>query len=270
VIKIGKVRFVFYFLGSALLFFVGRRFVVSASNVAGYYASYITYPILVAQNKIVVPVRSFFQYRKSIKELTQENECLREKNESLLAEFNALKAQMHYLGDVRELVEFKKRYDPEIAILGQILFKQFSDENHYFFVNKGSSHGIKPDMIALYNNCLIGRVSDVYPWYCKIIAVTDKSCKIAVYCEKSASCGIHQGSCELDRTLLKRISHLSTVYEDELVLSSGEGLIFPRGFALGRIKTVSTEHLWHQITIDPLVSLKSLSHCLLIHKAVVS
>jgi len=257
-------------LAFVLLFFVGRRLVVSVSDVAGQCASYLVYPFIVAQERVVSPLKSFFQHRKSIQELTEQLNNLRNQNESLMAELIALKGQAQYLSEIQELVAFKKRYEPEHAHLGQILFRQFTDQSHYFLVNRGSSHGIEPDMIALYNNCLIGRVAQVYPWYCKVIAITDNSCKIASYCELSGSCGIHEGSCELGGTALKRISHLSTVHEGELVISSGEGMVFPRGFALGKIKNFTKKGLWYRIAVEPLVNLEDLSYCLLIHKEKIS
>lgn len=269
-IKIGNVRFIFYFLACVLIFFVGRRLVVSTSDMVGQFASYLMYPVLLVQNKIVSPIKAFFQHHRSLAELNNEIANLQIQKEVLQADIIALKGQVHYYNDIKELLAFKKRYDPEVAQLGQILFKQFSNQAHFFLVNLGSSQGIKPDMIALYNNCLIGRVSEVYPWYCKIIAITDRSCKVAAYCDQSASCGIHVGTNELGLTALKRISHLSTVKEGDLVLSSGEGMVFPRGFGLGHIKSYKKKGLWHQITVEPLVNLENLSYCLLAHKEVIS
>ncbi len=265
-IKIGNVRLIGGFLAFVLLFFVGRRLVVSVSDVAGRCASCLVYPFLVAQERVVSPVKSFFQNRRSIQELNEQLNNLRNQNEALMADLIALKGQTQYFNEIQELLAFKKRYESEHAHLGQILFKQFTDQSHYFLVNRGSSHGIEPDMIALYNNCLVGRVAQVYPWYCKVIAITDNSCKIASYCDISGSYGIHEGSCKLGQTMLKRISHLSTVHEGELVLSSGEGMVFPRGFALGKIKNFTKKGLWYCIDVEPLINLEELSYCLLIHK----
>ncbi len=252
------------------VFFVGWRLAAPVSKVAGHYASYFIYPVLKIQNNIVTSIKALFRRRRTIADLTDELEKLRKSNDALQEEIISLKGQIAYFGDIKELTEFKRRYDRGIACVGQILFSQFSSEGHYLLVDKGSSTGIKTDMIALYNNCLIGRVSEVYPWYCKVITITDAGCKIAAYCDRSHSYGIHEGCNALDITLIKRISHLSNIQERELILSSGEGLVFPRGFGLGRIKTFAKRGLWYEVSVEPLIDIKKLSYCILLHKEAVS
>jgi len=62
-----------------------------------------------------------------------------------------------------------------------------SENAQFILVDGGSRQGVKKDMVALHNNCLIGRVDDVYPWYCKICLITDPACKVAAYCAKTGA-----------------------------------------------------------------------------------
>jgi len=154
--------------------------------------------------------------------------------------------------------------------VGHIIFKHISEQAHYVLVNQGAAHGIETGMVAVYNNCLVGKVEEVYPWYCKVVAITDRSCKVAGYCESTKSAGIHVGSNQLSLTSLERVSHLEKVNDGDLILSSGEGLVFPQGFALGRIKEQKKEGLWYQIGVEPLIDLSKLSYCMFISKTVTS
>ncbi len=140
----------------------------------------------------------------------------------------------------------------------------------------GSSQGIKKDMVALYCNAIVGRVTQVYPWYCKVCLVTDADCKIAALClssvalakvgpEKGVS-GIHEGINDSLYTAMRYISHLESVNVADDVLSSGEGLIFPKGFALGKVVAADKGELFYTITIQPALNFHTLRYCTLIAK----
>lgn len=54
--------------------------------------------------------------------------------------------------------------------------------------------------------------------------------------------------------------------EGDLVLSSGEGLIFPRGFALGNVKHYQVNGLLHDVIVEPLINLETINYCYVIQK----
>jgi cell shape-determining protein MreC len=56
------------------------------------------------------------------------------------------------------------------------------------------------------------------------------------------------------------------VKDFDLVLSSGQGLIFPEGFCLGRIKQheLKEKELYHKVVLEPLVNLQTVGFCLLL------
>jgi len=228
------------------------------------------YPILLIQNKIISPIKAYMHKRKTIQELHYEIEKIRAEKDLLKAELLAFKGTNTYHQNIKELLAFKTRYQPDAATIGQVIFKHFSLQSHFFLVNRGSNNGIQHDMVATYNNCLIGRVSKVYPWYCKVIAITDCSCKVACYCEKTKSCGIHVGINQFESTVLEHVSHLLPIEKGDILFSSGEGLLFPSGFGLGRIKECKKKGLWHDILVEPLVNIQEISYCALLHKGSMS
>jgi rod shape-determining protein MreC len=134
------------------------------------------------------------------------------------------------------------------------------------FIDRGASKGVQPNMVALYKNCLIGRVSEVYPSYSKVLLITDKTCKIAALCGTTKSSGIHEGLNKKDYCTLNYVSHLCTLEEGELVISSGEGLVFPQGFGLGKIKSFTRKGLFYDVVIEPLVDLKNIEYVYIIQK----
>lgn len=229
-------------------------------------SSYLLYPVLRAQHIVVAPVKTFFEHRRSYAELEQEFKKIKAERDSLTKELIQLRAECDYFGETKELIAFAKRYDDSNTQIAQIVLKQFTDQAHYFLVDKGVHHGIKPDMVAVYKNNLVGKITHVYPYYSKLQLVTDKKCSVAVYCAKTNASGIHEGINQCEQTVVQYVSHLAKVKEGDWVLSSGQGLIFPKGFSLGVIAYAKKNGLYYDITVKPFVNLRKISHCALIQK----
>lgn len=227
-------------------------------------SSYVLYPALRTQHVLVDVVQNWIRDRRDtayIKKLLYEKyeEC-----EALRAENIQLQATRKYSEDIRELDSFKKQYTVDETRIVQIIFRHFSEKEHYFLIDAGLDKGIKKDTVVVYKNCLIGKIDHVYPWYSKVRLVTDASCKVAAYCAATQISGIYQGCNEHDSALLQYVSHFKPVKLNDVVLSSGEGIIFPQGFSLGTVESCQPNGLYHSVRIKPHVDLQSLAYCLLL------
>lgn len=229
-------------------------------------SSSILYPLLRLQHAVVVPVSQWFERRATIQELESSIENMREAHEKLCAENSALKALCLYANETSELRAFNKRYALQNGHMAQILARHFSATKQFFLVDVGSSQGIKKDMVALYGNNIVGRVAQVYPWYCEVCLVTDADCKVAGSFAQSKASGIHEGCNDTAKTVVRYVSHLDSVNVGDTVLSSGEGLVFPKGFALGKIIAADKGELFYDITVKPLLDFQTLRYCTLIAK----
>lgn len=252
-------------LGAVFLFAVHRllfpcfSFVNAASSV-------LMYPVLVVQRSVVMPIKSFFKRKKNRNKLEQQLCEVQKAYQTVMAENIKVRASLVYYKEVKELVDFNRRYEGERALIAQILLRQMDQGVQMFFVDKGARHGVQGDMVAVYQNCLVGRVTDVYPLYSKVTLVTDTTCKVAAHCLQTGTLGIHVGTNKSYVTRLQRVSHLSSVKEGDLVVSSGEGLVFPQGFSLGRIKTAMHNGLYFDVAIEPLIDLCTINYCSVMKK----
>lgn len=246
--------------------FIVHRIFFFCPGMLEQYSSYIIYPALVVQHHIATPIKEYFSKKKSIIQLQEQLAHMQAERDTVLAQNIELQGIISFAQDTKELIDFKQRYNFAQALLAQVLVKNFSEQSHFFLIDKGSTSGAQKDMVVIYKDCLIGRISEIYPHYSKVVLISDQSCKVAAYCAESKATGIYQGSNEEWSSHLDHVSHLSSLEIGELILSSGDGLIFPRGFGLGRIKEYCTEGLFHQITIEPLVDLHAINHCYVIQK----
>lgn len=228
--------------------------------------AYIIYPVLLAQNKIVQPIKSYFDKKYTHEQLYELLKKLQSERDALLADNTQLQSMLHHVNQTQELLDFKKQFDLSEAQIAQVLVKHFSDQAHYFLIDKGLNAGIQPDMVAIYKNCLLGKVVQVYPFYSKVLLVSDRNCKVACCCAHTKASGIHVG-CNQEKTSgLQYVTHLADIDTGDLVLSSGEGLVFPKGFALGKVKTCKPEGLFYDISIELLCDLHQVDYCFIVQK----
>lgn len=250
----------------ASLFYINKILFLS-TGILENTLSYITYPILKLQNRIVSPIREFREKLTNIEALQKKLEQEIKERENLLEENIMLKASLAHLEQVIEFTNFKTRYDLNNATTAQIMMREITENGHSFYLDKGSNAGISKDMVCVYKNCLVGKVTEVFPTKSRAVFITDTVCKVAAFCFKTGAIGIYEGINEPDRTHLSFVSHLDTLAIDDLVISSGEGLIFPKGLGLGKIENFKkVNEVQYEVNIKPLIDIKTISYCCLIKK----
>ena len=236
-----------------------------AVNVNSFF-SMLIYPFLRIQNILVSPIS--YQIARIQRNNNLENllEKLEESNENLKKELISLKGQIEYFKGSQEVRNFAKRYENLEARTVQILMFISSPLEHVLFIDAGSQDGITTDMVAIYKNCLLGRVSQVNKYWSKVTLITDKSFKIEATCSKTKTLGMLEGSHDPHSLKLSFVDHLQPIEVGDYVLSTGNGLIFPAGFALGRVDSAFIENCIYKISVKPLVNLQEIKFCSIIQK----
>ena len=213
-------------------------------------ASYICYPVIYLHHKLIDP----------LKHSQSDAVVLQEAYEQLLDDYIQLKATIDFHADIKELLEFNQRYNDH-AILAQILERYIGADEQYILIDKGARHGIEEQMVLVYRDMLVGRVHQVFPLYSKCLLLTDQRCKIAAYCANTKVLGIAKGVNESDRMELAHVSHLCPMQENDLLISSGDGLIFPRGFGIAQVTRFHKDGLTYRVLCKPLVDIYTLDFC---------
>src|SRR5690606_2918812 len=124
--------------------------------------SYISYPFL----KVYSRIEGIEYISKQI--LYRELHELRQEKNKLLSENIALSAQLAFLQDTYEIRQFSRRYEDRTVVTAQVLAFHVSDQEQYLLLDAGSEHAIAKDMIVICYNQLVGVVTDVFEWYCKV------------------------------------------------------------------------------------------------------
>lgn len=229
-------------------------------------AQTITYPVLVTASFLSDQAKQLLLKKITFQQLEEEYKKLQQEHMALQERYICLSAATNHLSATQELRDFERNYNLSSAILTKILTKHFSDQGHYFLINKGSSHGIANNMVAIYKLQILGKIVEVSPYYSKVMCITDKHCKIASFTNTTNAQGICEGFNALNSCNLNFVSHLSSVNKEDLVFSSGQGAVFPEGFCVGKIASqeLKEKALYHEIKLEPLLDLTKLEYCFVI------
>lgn len=230
------------------------------------YSSYAVYPFIALHHTLVNPFVQYMVKHRTVAELEQLLAQAQAERDELMAESIELRSELRYNADIKELKEADKSYTDAVLCTAQIIAKNFSKDSHYMLIDAGASKDVTKDMVVTYKKCLIGKVSEVYPWYSKVILITDRSCKVAVQCANQKTTGIHEGKNDLGATFLNYVSHLEPIEVGDYLISSGEGLVFPRGLGVGQIVSCTQNGLYHVIEVKPLIDLQKISYCTVIQR----
>lgn len=264
-----RVKKIFFLLSmmclSSLFFYKSKNI---SAGIIERYASYCVYPFLLMTKKITEASSTIMYDWNYFWNREKEYQNVLRQRDDLQAELIILQATADVYNEIKEIKEFAKQYNQEHVFLVRILEKQYGPYGHFFLIEGGSDKGFKKDMAVVYKNCLVGKISQVFPWYSKVTLLTDASCKVAAYCHHTKTAGIYCGTSSLQKGLLTHVSHLFEMKEGDVVFSSGEGLVFPRGFGIGTVDScVKNEgDMQYKVTIKPFIDFNLLTYCFVIEK----
>lgn len=163
--------------------------------------------------------------------------------------------------------EYINRYKTDYMVHAQVIGRTFSLNEHIFYIDVGANRGATDQMSVVYKNCLVGRIIEVFPFYSTVMLVTDPRSKIAAYDEQTNASGMIQGTALENKLTYSFVSHLHKVALADMIFSSGEGIVYPRGFLIGKIsKLFGTDGLHHRIDVEPAVDYHAIEYCYVLQK----
>ncbi len=235
--------------------------------------SFVCYPFFKIHATLTNSLTKQAQDRKSIYELTQELDVMKLQNDLLKGRIVQLEAQQLFLDQTLELRNFAQRYEVLQKSLSKILMCACSAQEDIIFIDGGSNKNFAKDDIVVYEQALIGRVIEVYPWYSKVALITDSRCKVAAQLAPLPEtvnadlnvCGVCCGK-NNQQLQLCFVPHFKPVAVGQTIISSGQGLIYPQGFALGHVRDVQTDLVSHKIQVQPMFDINTISYVYVLNK----
>lgn len=190
---------------------------------------------------------------------------LREKNKLLNQQVITLKAQVREVETLRqenqrlrEMLDFKNTHSEFELVGASIIGKDPSNIFSMFIIDKGESSGIHKNMPVVTNKGLVGHVMETGSNWAKVLPICDQRSSVSIIINRTRDAGILKGNNNFK--LEAQISPEAAVIEEDEVITSGMGGVYPKGLVVGEVSHIQTDTslLLKVINVEPAVDFEKL------------
>ena len=191
--------------------------------------------------------------------LVRENEELRGEVDNLRGQNQRLLSYQRENQRLNALLKMPKLAGGK-SLACEVVGLSATDVSHAVTLNIGARSGVRVKDVVYNAQGVVGQVTDVSPFSCRALLLTDRVSGIGAMIERTQAKGIVKGN----GGRLCTLSYLdfgADVREGDLVVSSGVSQIFPRGMPIGQVVEVKRDKHYSQLTatVDPTVAFDRLS-----------
>lgn len=214
-----------------------------------------------------------FSYGKDRSSFENENTILKQQlitAQKEKADYDKLASENAKL---RAMLELKKNSGDLNLIAADVVANDSSNWSGAIKINKGASSGIKKNDTVITEAGLVGYVSKVGKNWAIVNTIIDLSSSVSAVIERINEYCIVQGDISLyDKNLcaMKYASADSAVSTGDIVSTSGDGGIYPKGIQIGKITkiTVNTNGISQDAHIEPFVDFSNLSAVMVMRSSI--
>ncbi|MEN6521549.1 MAG: rod shape-determining protein MreC [Armatimonadota bacterium] len=216
-----------------------KPFQVAVSGIGGFFSG------------IAKSVRSHHAFRK-------ENDALRDEVKRLNMELVSIREEAAEARRLRAEIGLKEE-SPEKLLPVRIISRDPSEWFVTATLDRGRTSGIRSGQAVITHRGLIGQVFEVSPNNAQVRAITDGSDDhggVGAMVQRSRVVGICMGQGS-DLLQLTYLSKDADIKNGDIIVTSGQGGVVPKGLPIGRVISVKTESggFMKSATIRPSVKL---------------
>lgn len=176
----------------------------------------------------------------SKEDLKAENEELRAR--LLILERRALKyaALASENNELRRLMNSSEVLDDRV-IVGEVVAVSPDPFSHEVIINRGSRDGVEVGQAILDANGLMGQVQQISSFTSRVLLVSDSSHAVPVEVVRNGLRAILLGNGDTNALELVHVPDTADIREGDLLVSSGLGGRFPKGYPVAKVDKITKE-----------------------------
>jgi len=202
--------------------------------------STLVYPIQFIVNLPIAAGRWGSESIITRKKLIEENNRLRSQHQLLNSKLQRFEVLEEENKRLRELlgstITFKER-----VMIAELLAVELEQFRNMIEINKGSRDGVYEGQPVVDAHGVIGQVVHVGPFSSNVLMITDPSHAIPVQVNRNGLRAIAVGTGQNNTLLLEHLPTNADIHVGDLIISSGLGRRFPRGYPVGTVSSIKLE-----------------------------
>lgn len=172
--------------------------------------------------------------------LSEENAVLREQVLLLSSKNQRMAYLIAENLRLREVLNAQKPY-ADSFILGEVIGLDADAFTHQVLVNRGRQDGVYEGQAVVDAQGLMGQAVSVSAYTSRVLLIADSAHAVPVEVNRNGFRAIAVGSGDIGRLLLTHVPDTADIREGDLLVSSGLGGRFPKGYPVAEVSTVRHE-----------------------------
>lgn len=206
-------------------------------RVRGFIAT-VVYPLQYVVSLPIELTRSMSESLVTRKMLLEENESLRQEQlllNSKLQRFSILEEENKRLRSLLESsIDLRER-----VLVAELVEVELQPFRQQIVINKGSKDAAYLGQPIVDSGGIMGQIIHVAPFSSTVLLITDPTHSIPVQVNRNGLRAIAVGTGQDNVLLLEHLPTNADIQEGDLIVSSGLGRRFPRGYPVGKVNRIS-------------------------------
>lgn len=204
--------------------------------------SWFIHPAVESVESSVGGVSYIFKNYVSLLKLKETNQLLVEENSKLKLEIMQYKEMGIENDRLRSLIDLKKEFF-NLGKVAKIIGEDSTPDRFTFLINIGANQGVDVRSPVLTREGIVGQIKEVYSTTALVITVLDPSHVIDSVDIRSRSHAIIEGTGREYLAKTKYVDRIEDFKVGDVLISSGQDGVFPKGFPIGVIVSVEKPRL---------------------------
>ena len=201
-------------------------------------------PVNGAVRQISDGLASFRDSRRLNATLQEENSRLKKELDNLRSAEYRLKLLETENKELQAMAGYKQQRDELMLLPARVIGVSLGDLHEFFYLDKGSTEGVRPDMVVTTSAGVAGVVDQVYRHYSRfmLISASQSRMGVRVLRRESRAVGVLTGQGP-NRSLLQAeyFGRDDDVLPGDMLVTSGIGGKFPAGLCIGTVSSVEAD-----------------------------
>ncbi|MCL6610528.1 MAG: rod shape-determining protein MreC [Peptococcaceae bacterium] len=215
-------------------------------------------------------LRGLVSFPFALVNMADENQLMRKRITELegrLRQYGELQSENERL---KKLLDFKTVVAPVMGYdlaAASVIGREPGNWFGIITINKGAGDGLKPNMVVVNDQGLIGRITSVSSHTAEVLLITDPRSGVAALIQENRAPGMVEGvASSPGRVRMVHVPIGTQVNKGQVVVTSGFGSLYPKGIPVGQVMEADREPsgLFMSAMILPFVDFNRLEEVMVI------
>ena len=142
---------------------------------------------------------------------------------------------------LRALLDFRAAHSQYNLLASSVISRDYGSWSNTMIINRGSSDGVAKDMAVVTPKGVVGFISDVYPNSARVQLMLDPRTSIGAIVQRAesrVSSVVRGNGNDPMEPQFVNIAKDSDILEGDTLVTSGYGMIYPKGLYIGKIVSI--------------------------------